>query len=408
MKQVAGIYLPNGEADMPPYLLASGGTYQNTQLIRSLEFVTSWNTAIDIGAHVGLWSKVLVQKFRRVVAFEPMAPMRACLEKNVVSDRLQIVPIALGNQHGVVSLDYDETHTGATHVNTKVPGLIPIGRLDDFQLDQIGYIKLDCEGFELDALQGAVQTLERFKPIVILEEKLHGTRHYGKQPYAAVAFLESLGAELLDRVGDDLILGWPSVPGKVAAAKPSSPESQFALAQALQAKGDVTGAMIAYRALHHAHPRVPEVANLLALCELQLEQHADALEHAARACQLNMKQARYKNTLATCLWLAGRRDEALNVVRAALQDDPNLAEAQENLRTMQSERSRVEVAAATLAEALTLHPDSPQLLVRLATIHADYGSTEAATTLYKRALAIEPANTEAKLGLARVTGRAAA
>jgi Flp pilus assembly protein TadD len=213
---------------------------------------------------------------------------------------------------------------------------------------------------------------------------------------------------LLDRIGDDLIMGWPTVPGKVAAAKPTSPEAQFAMAEALQARGDNAGATIAYRTLHLQHPRVPEVANLLALSELRLGAHASALEHAARACQLNMKQARYKNTLAACLWMNGRRDEALASVQAALIDDPNLAEAHENLRAMQAERMRAEVTAETLADALNVHPDSPQLLVRLAGLHAEHGSAEKAASLYSRALAIEPANTDAKLGLARLTGREAA
>ena len=408
MKQVAGIYLPDGEADMPQYLLASGGVYQSTQLNRSLEFVASWDLAIDIGAHVGLWSKILVQKFRRVIAFEPMPQMRACLEKNVVCDRLQIVPIALGNRHGAVSFSYDETHTGATHVDLQTPGMIPLGRLDDFQLTGVGYIKLDCEGFEQDALEGAEQTLLANKPIVIVEEKLHGVRHYGKQAYAAIALLESLGAELLDRVGDDLIMGWPSVAGKVAAAKATPPEQQLAMAQALQQKGDVAGARILFRKLHQEHPRVPEVANLLALVELQMGEPASALDHAARACQLNMKEARYKNTLGTCLWLVGREEEAIASIEAALKNNPQLVEAQQNLAQIRHERVRLEAAAATYADALAIHPDSPQLLVKLAALHAAHGSAEQARTLYSKALRLEPSNGAAKSGLEKLLARDAA
>jgi FkbM family methyltransferase len=408
MKQVAGIYLPDGESDMPQYLMASGGVYQNAQLSRSLEFVATWDLAIDIGAHVGLWSKLLVQKFQRVIAFEPMAQMRACLEKNVVSERLQTVPIALGNRHGAVAFTYDETHTGSTHVDLKTPGIIPLGRLDDFQFKNVGYIKLDCEGFEQDALEGARETLVSSKPVVIVEEKLHGVRHYGKKPYAAIEFLESLGAELLDRVGDDLILGWPSVAGKVAPAKQTPPEHQLAMAQALQKKGDPAGAKIMFKKLSQQHPRVPEVANLLALCELQLGEHDAALEHAARACQLNRKEARYKNTLGTCLWLVGRGNEAIAAVEVALGDNPQLAEAQENLSQMLSHRIRLEATAATYAEALEIHPDSPQLLLKLAEIHTLHGSAEQAKELYARALSIEPGNTIALAGLKHLTAREAA
>jgi FkbM family methyltransferase len=402
MKQVAGIYLPDGEADMPQYLMASGGVYQNAQLNRSLEFVSHWDLAIDIGAHVGLWSKILVQKFKRVVAFEPMAQMRACLEKNIVSDRLQVVPIALGNRHGAVSLAYDETHTGSTHIDLQTPGIVPLGKLDDFQFQNVGYMKLDCEGFEEDALAGAKETLVSSKPIIIVEEKLHGMRHYGKKPYAAIEFLESLGAELLDRVGDDLILGWPSVAGKVAPAKPTPPEHHLGMAQALQKKGDVAGAKLLFKKLVAQHPRVPEVANLLALCELQLGEHEAAVEHAARACPLNMKEARYKNTLGTCLWLVGRSSEAIAAVEAALIDNPQLAEAKENLSQMMSHRIRMEATAATYAEALEIHPDSPQLLLKLAEIHALHGSIAQAKTLYTRALSIEPNNVAAIAGLKRV------
>jgi len=408
MKQVAGIYLPDGESDMPQYLMASGGVYQNAQLSRSLEFVANWDLAIDIGAHVGLWSKLLVQKFQRVIAFEPMAQMRACLEKNVVSDRLQTVPIALGNRHGSVAFTYDETHTGSTHIDLKTPGIIPLGRLDDFQFQNVGYIKLDCEGFEQDALEGARETLIASKPVVIVEEKRPGARHYGKKPYTAIEFLESLGAELLDRVGDDLILGWPSVAGKVAPAKQTPPEHHLAMAQSLQKKGDAAGAKILFKKLCLQHPRVPEVANLLALCELQLGEHAAALEHAARACQLNMTEARYKNTLGTCLWLVGRGNEAIAAIEAALGDNPQLAEAQENLSQMLSHRIRLEATAATYAEALEIHPDSAQLLLKLAEIHTLHGSAEQAKALYTRALSIEPGNAVALAGLKHVTAREAA
>ena len=408
MKQVAGIYLPDGEADLPRYLMASGGVYQITQLSRSLEYVTTWDLAIDIGAHVGLWSQILVQRFRRVIAFEPMAPMRACLEKNVVSERLHVVPIALGNRHGAVSFAYDETHTGATHVDLKTPGIIPLGKLDDFQLTGVGYMKLDCEGFEEDALEGAQTTLVNNKPIIIVEEKLHGVRHYNKKAYAAIEFLESLGAELLDRIGDDLIMGWPSTPGKVAPAKPTPPEQQLAMAQALHQKGDASGARIVYRKLHREHPRVPEVANLLALTELQLGEHSSALEHAARACQLNMTEARYKNTLGTCLWMVGREEEAMASIEAALRDNANLAEARENLSQMRTERARLEAAAASYAEALAIHPESAPLMLKLAAIHAKHGSAEQARSLYTRALAIDPCNCEALTGLTQLGGREAA
>ncbi len=276
MKQVSGVFLPDGEVHMSDLLRDSGGLYQNPQLQRSLDFVASWNLAVDIGAHVGLWSKGLVQRFSRIVAFEPLPQLRACLERNVTSDRLQVVPMALGKEHGCVAFDYDEAHTEATHVAAGRRGLIPLGKLDDFNLEGVDFIKIDVEGFELSVLQGAEATLRANKPIIIVEEKMDGARHFDQQPYAAIRFLEGLGAVVLDRVVDDLILGWPDTPGKVRPAAPVPPEQMFSAAVARHNAQDVMGAHIAYRMLLRSCPAMAEAWNMLAVAELQLDRPEDA------------------------------------------------------------------------------------------------------------------------------------
>jgi tetratricopeptide (TPR) repeat protein len=180
------------------------------------------------------------------------------------------------------------------------------------------------------------------------------------------------------------------------------------MAQALQQNHEIAGARLLYRKLHQEHPRVPELANQLALCELQLKHFEVALEYAARACQLNMNEARYKNTLATCLWMVGRTEEALAAVEAALRDNPHLPEARQNLGQMQSERIRAEAAAATYAEALTLHLNSPTLLIKLAALHAQHGSPDQALQLLEHALRLEPENQAARQALSELARRSAA
>jgi FkbM family methyltransferase len=400
MKQVAGIYLPDGEAHMPDYLTQSGGVYQPRQLNRSLAFVTNWQTAIDIGAHVGMWSKFLVQKFDRVVAFEPMPQMRACLERNVVSPRLQVVPIALGDKHGAVSFRYDEAHTGATHVDSKQPGLIPIGKLDDYQLTNVGYIKIDTEGFELNVLEGARQTLLENKPVVIVEDKFHGVKHYGQKPYASIELLESLGAAVLDRVVDDFIVGWPDTPGKVAAAQRIPFDQEFPQHVARHQGGDTVGARIGYRKLIRENPNHPEVLNMLAICELQLGNGGAAIEHAIRAVESQPADARYQNTLGTCLWLAGHADDAIAVLRQAIRVNPRLGEVHQNLGEILEMRGEMKDAAACYVKTIELQPNSPKVLYRLGKIHAAHGSRHQAGRLFQQALALEPENAMARRALA--------
>jgi FkbM family methyltransferase len=404
MKQVAGIFLPDGEAHMPEYLVNSGGVYQPRQLNRSLEFVTNWGLAIDIGAHVGMWSKHLVQKFKRVIAFEPMPQMRACLDRNVISDRLQVVPIALGNEHGAVSFHYDEAHSGATHIDREKAGLLPIGRLDDFKLTGVGYIKIDTEGFELNVLEGARETLLASKPIIIVEDKLHGVRHYGQKPYASIELLESLGAAVLDRVIDDFIVGWPDTPGKVKAVPPTPIDKELPHHVARHQAGDVLGARIGYRKLLRENANHGELLNMLAIAEIQLGNVRTAVEYAISAVENNPAEARYQNTLGTCLWMGGRTDDAIDILRRAIRVNPQLCEAHANLGEILEMKGAADEAADCYARAIELQPNSPNVLCRLGKLHAAHGSAQQASTLFRRVLSIQPENQMAQQALARLAG----
>ncbi|MGC4002142.1 MAG: FkbM family methyltransferase [Pirellulales bacterium] len=407
MKQVAGIYLPDGEAHMPSYLQQSGGVYQSKQLNRALEFVADYRTAIDIGAHVGMWSKILVGKFQRVVAFEPMRPLRECLEKNVVSDRIQIVPIALGNRHGSVSFDYDESHTGATHIDAKRHGLIPLGMLDDFHIENVGFIKIDVEGFELDVLEGARETLLANHPVIIVEDKQHGVKHYGQKPYALIDYLESLGGVIMDRVIDDFVIGWPDAPGKVKPAQQRTAETQMQENIHRHNAGDLHGARIGYRKLAREFPRNAEVRNMSAIVEMQLGELQNAVESALTAVEMSPRDAKYQNTLATALWMNGMTAEAISTLKRAITIDPDLFEAHLNLAGIHEQNNDPAAAFAGYQQALRIKPNSPQVLTKMGRIHATHGSTAQASTLFRQALAMNPENETARQGLRAIEGSAA-
>ena len=78
MYESHGWWFPNTETHFPQMLnksISKGGPaeYQYQVRNKSLTYVKQFRTGIDIGANVGLWSRSLVSKFDRVVAFEPVA-----------------------------------------------------------------------------------------------------------------------------------------------------------------------------------------------------------------------------------------------------------------------------------------------------------------------------------------------
>ena len=73
----------------------------------------------------------------------------------------------------------------------------------------LDFLKVDCEGYELQVLQGAERTLRLNNPCVIVEQKQHiMSRNYGTSGTPAVDFLLSLGAVVRKTISGDWILSW--------------------------------------------------------------------------------------------------------------------------------------------------------------------------------------------------------
>lgn len=213
LRRAFGWTLPGSDIFFPSQLahskiLLDRPTWEGPMLEACVPFFGRRRRALDIGAHVGFWSRWLAHNFARVDAFEPQALLRECLRANVESENLQIHDMALGDRHGNIGANFDAANTGMSHVVEDAPGEIPLARLDEFGFDDVDFIKLDAEGYELFVLRGAVETLKRNRPFVLVEQTEWNAR-YGVEPGAAVAFLESRGACVLQRMSKyDFLLGW--------------------------------------------------------------------------------------------------------------------------------------------------------------------------------------------------------
>jgi FkbM family methyltransferase len=215
MHEHYGWYFPNFETHFPKMLKKSVDKglppeYQIAVRRRSIGLCAKRRTALDIGANVGLWSRDLVDNFAKVVAFEPVAIFRECLEKNVTGANFFISPLALGDHDTQATMIITEGNSGHSHLDpaTLGTGDVQVVKLDNLNMEDVDYIKIDCEGYEYRVLQGAEQTVKRWRPIMVIEQKPHDaySKDYGQ--FAAIALLESWGMIKLDQIRDDWIMGW--------------------------------------------------------------------------------------------------------------------------------------------------------------------------------------------------------
>jgi len=82
-----------------------------------------------------------------------------------------------------------------------------IKKLDDYELTDVDFIKIDVEGYENQVVLGAKETLLRNKPIIIVEQKGFSNR-FNESQFEAIDTLKSYGAKVIDQVVKDFILSW--------------------------------------------------------------------------------------------------------------------------------------------------------------------------------------------------------
>lgn len=212
MKNIGGIWLPDGEVHLVEWMTKMNRvvdgklTYQYHKLEAALEHVKQWRCAVDVGAHCGMWSMHLAQRFDVLHAFEPVPAHRDCWARNMEGRGGLLYPCALGETEGKVAIRTAADSSGDSWVDGD--GEIPLRRLDDFTLADVDFIKLDCEGYELFALRGGEEMLKRCQPCVIVEQKPGRAQKFGLGETDAVRYLEGLGARLRKVIAGDFILSW--------------------------------------------------------------------------------------------------------------------------------------------------------------------------------------------------------
>lgn len=218
MKQIKGIWLPDDDTHFEAHLdkgpiIDGCGTYQLKKLQAAVGFVpeSQRGLAVDVGAHVGLWTRVLATMFDCVAAFEPHPTLYACWERNCQGfENVDGYNFALSNADDYISIAYVEGNSGNAHAvdkNTKGAHRTRSTRLDSFPIDRkIDFMKIDVEGWELFVLQGAEKTIQQDKPIIILEQKPGNAERFNLKRTAALEYLLARGYKLVwEKSGDYVV-----------------------------------------------------------------------------------------------------------------------------------------------------------------------------------------------------------
>ncbi len=154
------------------------------ELRRIADFVPRGKVALDIGAWWGPWTYWLSRRSSQVHSFEPV-PYIAEFLRTVVAPNVTVHNLALSDRdesavlhmpHGGTGSEgrstlHEPPFEGATDISVQVT---PLDKLEI--PGPIGFIKIDVEGHEMQALRGAEATIIEHKPNLLVEIESHSDR----------------------------------------------------------------------------------------------------------------------------------------------------------------------------------------------------------------------------------------
>ncbi len=155
---------------------------KSTDIVKKL--VKKGDVVLDVGANIGYYTVIIskiVGNEGKVIAFEPTKYFGDVLEKNIyenevkncivqkyaLSDEDSITEIIIGENSATINWisDCENTKRGSESIETK--------RLDDIisdlNLHKIDFIKIDVDGHEPAFFRGAIESIHKFKPTILME-----------------------------------------------------------------------------------------------------------------------------------------------------------------------------------------------------------------------------------------------
>jgi FkbM family methyltransferase len=172
------LFFPNkSQTHILPYVNAnyyiSHGLFESDIIEWCKQFCDVGKNMLDIGAHTGTYSVSLAKCCHHVYSFEPQKMTYYALCGSIALSNIENITCygyGLGseNQKGnqMLKIISEDGGGSSLHVNHNITKIIKeekiiVETLDQFCLENIGFIKMDVEGNEYNVILGGIKTLQR-------------------------------------------------------------------------------------------------------------------------------------------------------------------------------------------------------------------------------------------------------
>lgn len=167
------------------------------------KFSSRASCSIDVGANYGMYTYYASRRFARCYSFEPQPYFIETLAGAYRNANVELFQVALSDRAGTGIMRMPVCDRGYSTINphNQLEGKVDESdgieslevktcRLDDYGFKQVGFLKVDVEGHELEVLQGAMETIRSSKPVIYVEVE---ERHRAGSVQSVESLLAGLG-----------------------------------------------------------------------------------------------------------------------------------------------------------------------------------------------------------------------
>lgn len=158
-------FLVSNDADM------YNPAYEEKYRSLLIDHLPNKRTFIDVGANVGIWSLPMIKHFKKIVSYEPSKQNIECIKANIPSG-IELREKAVADFEGEAEFHQAGKNCGdgklarsSKHASYKVP----VVKLDNEKLEDVDFVKIDTQGWELEVLKGMSELIKTQRPWVMFE-----------------------------------------------------------------------------------------------------------------------------------------------------------------------------------------------------------------------------------------------
>ena len=183
------------------------GQYQSTNWVFAQTLIDTWTRAIDVGSNNACNAIHYAKRFQTVECFEP-TPLAQQLWTNTVRDNsvtnVHLHTVGVGEKSYITEILTHEKNGGHNHLAhyDKNPRANPershrekvqvqVETIDSYNFQDVGFIKVDVEGYEKFVLEGAEQLIAECRPTIQLEIVSSQCRKFGYHAEDMISWIRS-------------------------------------------------------------------------------------------------------------------------------------------------------------------------------------------------------------------------